>query len=165
MCTGSGAVPAGGGPWPITTAVGFGPKDCRGSGCHSFRSPFPARRSTGDDSLQACQFDPSIRKPIWHTDGTYRPRPPTGSMLCCGERVSGFCWHLHYAARIAMHPAGLSVQPGITTAPLAYRRHVSMSSTNGISLVFRIESVGQKELQCYSLLWSAVHLGRTLCTV
>ncbi|CAE7214569.1 tauD [Symbiodinium sp. CCMP2592] len=38
-------------------------------------------RSTGDDSLQACQFDPSLRKPIWHTDGTYRPRPPTGSML------------------------------------------------------------------------------------
>jgi len=36
---------------------------------------------SASSGTEACRFDPSTATPIWHTDGTYRMRPPTGSML------------------------------------------------------------------------------------
>lgn len=34
-----------------------------------------------DQKVQVCQFDSVSRQPNWHTDATFRERPPTGSML------------------------------------------------------------------------------------
>ena len=31
--------------------------------------------------LEACRYDPMTCRPVWHTDGTYRQRPPSGSVL------------------------------------------------------------------------------------
>ncbi|CAE7601480.1 unnamed protein product [Symbiodinium sp. CCMP2456] len=38
-------------------------------------------RSTGDDSLQVCEYSSASQQPRWHTDATFRCRPPTGSLL------------------------------------------------------------------------------------
>ncbi|CAL1149523.1 unnamed protein product [Cladocopium goreaui] len=51
-----------------------------------------AQLPTFSSGPEACRFNPSTKTPIWHTDGTYRLRPPTGSMLREPTLLGNFGW-------------------------------------------------------------------------
>ena len=50
-------------------------------------------------TLQVCQYSPASQQPRWHTDATFRCRPPTGSLLYFGRnRLARKSYSLHCSA-------------------------------------------------------------------
>lgn len=57
--------------------------------------------------LEACQYNPITRRPTWHSDATFRARPPAGSVLYCRVAPSvgaDTCWADATAALEALPP-------------------------------------------------------------